>query len=152
MANETPLMELVKIATAIIAAVISVISFFIARMSNRRSKKAEDIKTLLGDKENVAFGALKLLRDRLPKSKKDRELVISALLQACLLEGSDRARALIYRVIDNNKDKYQKELQAGFNSLSENYNSMEKYKFTTEELDLSRARRRLAAIQKIIVL
>ncbi|NEU06883.1 hypothetical protein GZH53_01040 [Flavihumibacter sp. R14] len=143
-------MEIVKIFAAFSAAVISIVSFVIARRSDIRSKKAENIKNLLGEKENVAFGALKLLRVGLPQKKTDRELLISALLQACLLEGSDRARALLYRVIEVNKLKYLKEFQKGLETMRSNFSSMDKYQFTKEELDLSRGLRRIEAIEKVI--
>ena len=48
----------------------------------------------------VAFAGLRLLRDGLPAEAKERGLVLAALLQACIFEGSDRARALLYRVVD----------------------------------------------------
>jgi hypothetical protein len=132
------------------AVIISITTFFIARRADRRSKKAELIKNLLGEKENVGFGALKLLRDGLPETKKDRDLVISALLQACLFESSDRARAFLYRVIEKNKSKYPGEFEAGVTTIGEHLNCMDKYKFPKEELDLSRGRKRLSTVERVI--
>jgi hypothetical protein len=53
-------METLKILATVAAVSISVASFIIARLADSRSKKAEEIRNLLGDKESVAFGALKL--------------------------------------------------------------------------------------------
>jgi hypothetical protein len=92
-------METLKILATVAAVLISVASFIIARLAGSRSKKAEEVRNLLGDKESVAFGALKLLRDGFPENPRDRKLVIAALMQACVFEGSDRARALLYRAI-----------------------------------------------------
>jgi hypothetical protein len=142
--------ENLKTITAIAAVILSALSFYIARLADKRAKKAELIKNLLGEKENVGFGALKLLRDGLPKEKKDRDLIISALMQACLFEGSDRARALLYRVIEKHKMEYLTELQIALTTISENFSSMDKYKFSTEELDLARGRKRLAVVEKVV--
>lgn len=139
-----------KTIISLAAVVISAISFYIARLAEKRSKKAELIKTLLGEKENVAFGALKLIRDGLPKNAKERKLLISAVLQACLLESSDRARALLYRVIEKNKSQYLPEFKSALTAINQTFDSMDKYKFTPDELDLSRGRRRLLVVEKII--
>lgn len=142
--------EILKTGAAVAAVVISTISFAIARLADKRSKKAELIKNLLGEKENVGFGALKLLRDGLAKNKKQRDLVISALLQACLFESSDRARALLYRVIEQNRNKYPGEFEAGLLTIREHLDSMGRYNFPPEELDLSRGRRRLSTVERVI--
>lgn len=144
------LAETLKTFAAVAAVIVSALSFYIARLADKRAKKAELIKNLLGEKENVGFGALKLLRDGLPKEKKDRDLIISALMQACLFEGSDRARALLYRVIENNKIDYLNELQEALSIINENFKSMEKYGFSTDELDLARGRKRLAVVEKVV--
>lgn len=142
--------EMLKTGAAIAAVIISTASFIIARMTDRRSKKSELIKNLLGEKENVAFGALKLLREGIPKDKADRQKIISAVMQACLFEGSDRARALLYRVIDKNKAIYANELLEGLSEVKANFESLEKYNLTSEELDLARGRKRLAIVEKVI--
>ena len=142
--------QILETGAAIAAVIISTITFFIARLADKRSKKAELIKSLLGEKENVGFGALKLLRDGIPDKKKERDLVISALLQACLFEGSDRARALLYRVIEKNKDKFSDEFQVGLSTIKKHFTSMDRYGFPPEELDLSRGRRRLTTVERVI--
>ena len=103
-------MEAVKLAVSLLALIVAISSFAIAQLVDSRSKKAEDIRTLLGDKESVAFGALKLLRDGPPARSRDRSLVTMAIMQACVFEGSDRARALLYRV----KPKHSKNCRGNF--------------------------------------
>lgn len=136
---------------SIIALIVSGASFSIALYADARSRKAEAVRNLLGEKETVAFGALKLLRDGLPKGQKDRRLVISALLQACVFEGSDRARALLYRVLEANRVEFRAELEEAFESLEQTFRSMDRYEFTTGELDLSRGKRRTAGVAKVLL-
>jgi hypothetical protein len=143
-------MEGLKTAIALTALILSAASFIVAQRSAARAKKAEAIKELLGEKETVAFAALRLLRDGLPRNDAERALVLAAVMQACVFEGSDRARALLYRVLDENRAKYSKELTAAFRSIKETFSSMDKFKFRPEDLDLERGRRRLAAVEKVL--
>ena len=143
-------METAKVLLSGAALAISILSFFIAQRSAARAKKAESIYHLLGEKETVAFAALKLLRDGLPRDLEERKLVLSALLQACVFEGSDRARALLYRVIECERKKYGNEIQDAFKSISDTFDSMDRYGFQQEELDLVRGRRRLSSVERVI--
>jgi uncharacterized membrane protein len=104
-------MEVAKLVASILAVVISIASFIVAQRSAARSKKAEAISHLLGEKETVAFAGLRLLRDGLPSDDKERTLVLAALLPACIFEGSDRARALLYRVVELNRASHREEFQ-----------------------------------------
>jgi hypothetical protein len=143
-------MEELKTAIALTALLVSAASFIVAQRSAARANKAEAIKELLGEKETVAFAALRLLRDGLPGNGAERALVLAAVMQACVFEGSDRARALLYRVLDENRAKYSKELTAAFRSIKETFASMDKFQFRPEDLDLERGRRRLAAVEKVL--
>jgi hypothetical protein len=143
-------METAKLLISVVAVILSVASLALARLADVRSRKAEAIRNLLGEKETVAFGALKLLRDGLPSTPRDRRLVVAALMQATVFEGSDRARALLYRVIETNRGQFQKELDEALVALEATLTSMRQYAFTQEELDLSRGERRVAAVRKIL--
>jgi len=143
-------METLKILATVAAVSISVASFIIARLADSRSKKAEEVRNLLGDKESVAFGALKLLRDGFPKNSRDRKLVIAALMQACVFEGSNRARALLYRAIEQNLSKYHPEFASALRVVEATFISMDHYGFTQDELDLSRGKRRIRAVRKVL--
>jgi hypothetical protein len=139
-----------KLIVSVITVLVSIASFIIARRADTRSKKAENIKNLLGEKESVAFAALKLLSEGLPTNETERKLVISALMQACVFEGSDRARALLYRVIEKNRATHGKEFEDALQSIQNTFNSMDAYKFPKEELDLERGRRRISAVRKVV--
>ena len=89
-------------------------------------RKLEDVKSLLGEKESVAFAALKLLREGLPAKEGDRRLVLAALMQACVFEGLDRARALLYRVIELNRVQFREELQRALRAINETFASMDR--------------------------
>src|SRR5215207_3087848 len=142
-------METWKLVISIASALVAIASFVIARRADASAKKAESVKNLLGEKESVAFAALKLLRDGLPEKESDRKLVISALMQACIFEGSDRARALLYRVVELNRAKCRSEFKDALQSIKDTFNSMSSYKFQQDELDLSRGARRISAIDKV---
>jgi hypothetical protein len=139
-----------KLVVSALTVLISIASFIIARRADVRSKKAEDIKNLLGEKQSVAFAALKLLREGLPANEKERKLVISALMQACVFEGSDRARALLYRVIEKNRATHSKEFEDALESIQNTFASMDTYNFLEEELHLERGKRRISAVRKVV--
>jgi hypothetical protein len=132
------------------ALIISILSLVVAQIADRRSRKAEDIRDLLGQKESVAFGALKLMRDGLPKKQRDRDLIIAAIMQACVFESSDRARALLYRVIQNGRPKYQSEFAGALLTVVTTFDAMDRYGFPKEQLDLARGRRRIETVQKVL--
>jgi hypothetical protein len=143
-------MEVAKLVASILAVVISIASFIVAQRSAARSKKAEAISHLLGEKETVAFAGLRLLRDGLPSDDKERTLVLAALLQACIFEGSDRARALLYRVVELNRASHRQEFQTAMRSLKETFASMDRYGFQSDELNLDRGRKRLSCVERVI--
>lgn len=143
-------MEEAKIGVAIAAFVLSLASFLISLGAASRAKKAEAIKSLLGSKETVAFAALKILRDGLPKSHKQRQLTLAAIVQACVFTSSDRARALLYRVIEVSRSKYQAEYTQEAQAVRASFQSMGPYEFEGDDLDLARGNRRLAALQRVI--
>jgi len=143
-------MEIVQLFVSVITVLIAGASFIIARRSDIRTKKAEDVKNLLGERETIAYAALKLLRDGLPDEHKERRLVLDALMQACIFESPDRARALLYRVIELNLEAYKSEIQEALQTIRDTFNSMDRYQFPKEELDLDRGRRRVSAVDKVI--
>lgn len=143
-------MEEIKIAVAVAAFCLSLASFIIAHRASQKAKRAETITHLLGSKESVGFAALKLLRDGLPKSKDDRKLMVASLVQACIFSGSDRARALLYRVVELNRESYREEFRTAAEAVSQTFQSMQTYDFDSEDLDLERGRRRLTGLLKVI--
>ena len=143
-------METAKIIVSVVAVLVAGASFIVARRSDLRSKKAELIKNLLGEKETVGFAALKLLQDGLPNNERDRSLVVSSIVQACVFERSDRARALLYRVIEKNRKTYGHEFKVALESIRKTFDRMDAYKFTEEELNLGTGRTRIAAADRVI--
>jgi hypothetical protein len=142
-------MEIPGLIVSVIAVVVSAASLLVARLADARSKKAEDVKNLLGEKETVAFGALKLLRDGFPPKAKERTLLVRALMQATILERSDRARALLYRVIDENRAALGAEFNDALLAIEGSFASMDAFGFG-KELDLSRGERLAAMARKVV--
>jgi hypothetical protein len=143
-------MDDMKLIISIFAVVVSGLSFIFAWRTDARSKKAEAIKNLLGQKESVAYAALKLLREGLPKDSANRRLVLSALMQASVFEASDRARSLVYRVVQLNRVQFRSELRDALMAIKDTFESMKGYGLTQQELDLGRGYRRIGSIEKII--
>ncbi|SNS27521.1 hypothetical protein SAMN04488107_2005 [Geodermatophilus saharensis] len=143
-------METAKLVVSILAVVLALASFVVAQHSAAKARRAEDVRNLLGDKETVAFGALKVLRDGLPPQRKSRELLIGAILQACIFERSDRARALLYRVMERERVRYGSEFRAAYQRVEETFTSMSAYGFTPEELDLRRGTKYLNVVKKVL--
>jgi len=142
-------MNIASLIVAIAAVIVAALSFILAQMAAIRSRKAETVQNLLGEKETVAFGALKLMRDGLPSKDSDRRLIIDAVIQACVFESSDRARALLYRLIEMNPRQHI-EFTRSLRSVQETFQSMEKYSFTNEQLNLDRGKRRMETIRKVL--
>lgn len=137
-------------AATVASAIFAGIAIVVAVRAEIQRSKAESIKELLGEKEHVAYAALKLLRDGLPTDNKDRQLVLLALMQAAVFESSDRARALIYRVVDQNRAKYGREIEGALDTIRSTFDEMESYGFGKDQLDLSRGRRRLETITRVV--
>lgn len=74
----------------------------------------------------------------------------SALMQACVFGGSDRARDLLYRVIEKYRKTHSTEFEEALQSIQNTFNSMEVYKFTEKELDLERGKNRISAVRKVV--
>src|SRR5688572_7207020 len=143
--NNISTMQLLVTSAAV---TVSILSLRFAWLVHKRAKKSEAIKNLLSEKESVGFAAIKLLDENLPKRKQERQRIISAMMNACFFEGSDRARATLYHVIESNAKKYFDEFEKEFKRLETIVDSMEAYKFTEKELKLDNAVNRLAVLRK----
>ncbi|MGD0455416.1 MAG: hypothetical protein ABSB69_17660 [Solirubrobacteraceae bacterium] len=142
-------MKAASLIVSVVAVSVAALSFIVAQVAAARARKGETIRNLLGEKETVAFGALKLLRDGLPRDAKERRLVIAGVIQACVFSGSDRARALLYRVVETNPKRHA-EFEAALTDLETTFTSMGRYGFTTEQLDLQRGERRVAVVRAVL--
>ena len=83
---------------ALAAFALSIVSLAITLYERLRSEQESIIKALQGEKENVAFTALKVSGKRWrnsPFASGYKDEVIASLCLAWVMEGSDRARALV---------------------------------------------------------
>jgi hypothetical protein len=83
---------------ALAALVLSLVSLAITLYERMRSEQESIIKALQGEKENVAFTALKVSNKQWPNSPFSsgyKDEVIASLCLAWVMEGSDKARALV---------------------------------------------------------
>jgi hypothetical protein len=143
-------MDIIQGIASVFAVIIAAVSLWVAHQADVRAKKAEEIKDLLGEKEAVSFAALKLIKQGFPKDAKERGLVIDAVLQACVFEKADRARALLYRVIADNRTRYHRELWDTFKQIRQTFDMMEKYQFTDEEFNPGSGLVRLHVVQRVL--
>jgi IS1 family transposase len=140
----------VETMISLLAFVLALASFVISAYSDRQRRKAEELKELLGEKESVAFAALRLLRDGLPTSAVERERTLDGVIQACLFERSDRTRTILFEVLERNQPRYAAEIDRAYNTLARIFDGMAGHNFTKEQLDLTSGRRRLGAVAKIL--
>ena len=148
-----------------VAVVVSIGSLVFAWHASRRAARAEDIKSLLGEKETVGFGALKILREGLPGERptrlprpgwwkkrvdQQRELIVTAVIAACVFEGSGRARALLFRVVEKYRTTgFNDEFESKWGDFKKAVDSMKEYDFTKKP-SLTKADRRLEAVRKVL--
>src|SRR5262245_52342856 len=108
----------IALASVVIAAIAVGLSYVSAQQAARsqaaaelRAAKAEDVTALLGEKETVAFAALKLQKSGLPTDPDERVLMLGAITTACVFTSSDRARALLYDVLHRHRDAGRSEIE-----------------------------------------
>jgi hypothetical protein len=128
---------------------VSFSTFAIAEWRNRRARRAERIRNLLGDRSTIAYAALRILDEGLPQKQEERRAIIEAIIHACIFEGSDRARALLYQVIDQNR-QYRNEFDGALQRVEASFRNMSAFGFEPEELDPALGLRRISAVSKAI--
>jgi hypothetical protein len=109
------------------------------------------IQALQGEKESIGFTALRLSREGVPQEDLFRNEVITALVQAAVFSGSDRARAMVYSVLRDNYHAYQSEIDRAIASVEDKFKQFEKYDLDAKELDLERGNRRLRALKTVVM-
>jgi hypothetical protein len=135
---------------ALATAGVALVSLIVAAVSELRRRKAQQVAELLGDKQTVAFGAWELLEQGFPRWPRRRRKVIQAVLHACLMNGSDRARGLLLAAIDENKPRLHSEMVVELSAILVAYKRLDAFKLTDEELDLHRVVRRLSAVAAVL--
>ena len=120
-------------AAAVAAFLLSLYALWMSKRqqqeSEERARKAEDITRLLGENETVAFAALKLQKEGLQPEAKDRELLLRAMVTACVFTSSDRARALLYDVIERYRCQYHTEIRDALANVRRTFEEAESYNF-----------------------
>jgi hypothetical protein len=140
------------LAVSIIAVGVSAASAARTFVNERRLRHAEDIRNLLGDKETVTYGALKVIDDGLPGRRRSRRRsgLIQALMQAGLLEGSDRARAMVFRAIQLAQTEHNEEVCATYKRMKAHFDAIKPLGFAKKELNFKKTDRRLGAVSKLL--
>ena len=146
--------EIVKALAPAIAAVIAASVFIYTILKDRKTKKREEVSRFLGNKEPVAYAALKIIREGFKGSNEEIAEQIQMVMQGCLFEGSDRARALLYYIVIKNKDDkgYKTTFTAMYNHILDVEREIDKYEFSggeEGELDRSNFNLRISALKKI---
>jgi hypothetical protein len=121
----------VAVAVAVVAFIFSVAQWIESRRSDR-------IKLLLGEKETVAFEAIRITRRPNMFIAKD---TLRALVLSTLFEGSDRARIQVYGALDKIRARHQQNivaLRTELGQAAQRYGSavdIESYKKRLRQLD-----------------
>jgi hypothetical protein len=148
-------------ATIIAAVIALIVSLIVNIYHEYQIKKREDLSYLLGAKETVAYAALKLHQKGLPdipwyfrgylrkRRIEDRKLMSDAILQACIMEGSDRARATLYYFVE--KYSNDEDIKDSFKNIKNIYEVKERYHLSMHQLHLKRnVSARIEAMDAII--
>ena len=97
---------------AVLALIISILSYLNTWQEKERSRKEAVVKSLQGEKETVAHMAYKISNKEWPASPADadaRDEVMASLCFAWIFESSNRARALVLAALkEMNKDHHDK--------------------------------------------
>jgi hypothetical protein len=94
-------MERLTVVIAAAALIVSLGQWF-------ASLRSERIRLLLGEKETVAFEAIRVAEGKALTGRR----TFDALVLASLLESSDRARIVIYRALDHSSQRQRVGIQA----------------------------------------
>ena len=144
--------ELLKANGPTITAIIAEVLFFYNREKDKKGQKMQDLNNFLGNKEPVAFAAFKILREKGFKgSEEEKKEQIYTVIQGCLFEGSDRARAILYHVVNKYKDEkeYASHFNEAFNHLIETSKEIYEWKLSENELDCKNFSARMSVLRKI---
>lgn len=134
---------------------VAVAALLFGYLAQRRANQVEDIRDLLGDKETVAFAALKLRATGLPKNPRRRKLTLEAMMAACVFTTSDRARALLYDVIDRHRDDYRNDIRLALTTIQQTFGLAQTYNFPhpanpDDTFDLSRGMHRIQLLEVVL--
>jgi hypothetical protein len=91
-----------SLIVATFALAVSLATFVMAQFRERATARDSRIKALQGEKEAVAYVAYKIRShawDRYLRSARFRDEAITALVLAFLMEGADRAKALVFAAL-----------------------------------------------------
>jgi hypothetical protein len=73
------------------------------------------------------------------------------VIAACLFEKSDRARALLLKVVEKYRDTpFKTDFDREYNAFKKMIDSMRSYKFEKNEFDSGSAELRLEAVRKVL--
>ena len=140
--------ELLKTLGPTLTAVLAVLLFFYNFRKDKKAEKVQERNNFLGGKEPVAFAAFKILREGFEGSNKEIKEQVYTVIQGCLFEGSDRARALLYHVVIKHKNgKYASYFKEAYDHVIET--SKELINISKDELDRKNFDLRVSALEKI---
>ncbi|KAF2415975.1 hypothetical protein [Microbacterium sp. B35-30] len=91
------------------AILIAVVAVLLSAAQWFHSWRNDRVRLLLGEKEAVAFEAIRLSRSKRPFAS---DAAIRALLLATLLESSTRVRLQLYNALDNLEPRYGRKIRS----------------------------------------
>jgi hypothetical protein len=136
---------------ALVTAAVALGSLILAGWSELRRRRAQQIAELLGDKQTVAFGAWELFQQGFPRwPQARRRKVIQAVLHACLMNGSDRARGLLLAAINKYQAANRSEMIKELSAILDAYKRLDAFELSDDQLDLHRVVWRLSAVGAVL--
>ena len=142
-------LEFLKTLGPTLTALIAAFLFFYNIRKDKKAEKVQQRNNFLGGKEPVAYAAFKILREGFEGSDKEIKEQVYTVIQGCLFEGSNRARALLYHVVIKHRNgKYAPYFKEAYDHVVET--SGELNDISTDELNRKKFDLRVSALEKIL--
>ena len=150
-----------ELGSLIVAALSLIASVLLAIRSQRQQRRIteleaeelvrrEELSSLRGTKEDVSAIAFRFLREGLPSDVHHKKEAISALVQAAIFEGSDRARGIVYGAIRKCYSENKDAIEALVSEIQNNMDRIDKIGLACAEYDPKSGRIRMSALRKIL--
>lgn len=106
---------------ALIAVGVAFASLILSLLHRRQVQHATTLEALQGDKKAVAYIALEVSKEKIPRSKKRREEILESLCLAVIYQDSGRSRVMIYSALREVSNKYKQEVHDSVKSIEKRF-------------------------------
>jgi len=142
------ILEFLKALGPTLTAIIAAFLFFYNLRKDKKAEKVEELNKFLGGKEPVSNAAFKILREGFEGSDREIKEQVYMVIQGCIFEGSNRARAILYHVVIKHKNgKYAAYFKEAYDLVMETSKVLND--INSDELDRKNFDLRVSALEKL---